>query len=97
MIGKINKKVLAYVGIYAFIFIIIPTINYFFGTDYLFGPVLGVQLLFIYGFALFMLIAYVLFTKVFKVHKTGDLPWYGSPILWLGIPTLGVIFYGLLG
>ncbi|MEP7706323.1 hypothetical protein [Paraglaciecola sp. 25GB23A] len=38
-------------------------------------------------------VTHYMFIVKFKVDKQGPIPWYGSPILWMAIPVLGVIFY----
>jgi hypothetical protein len=40
---------------------------------------------------------YLLCTHVFKLNKSGPIPWYGSPIIWVVIPLLVafLIYYGL--
>lgn len=34
---------------------------------------------------------------VFKFNKSGPIPWYGSPLIWVGIPVVVLIYGGLSG
>ena len=35
-------------------------------------------------------------TKIFKLNRRGPIPWYGSPILWVAIPIICIMFFVLL-
>ena len=47
-------------------------------------------------FIILALLAYFVGTKVVGIHKREELPWYGAPVMWLGIPLLGVMVYEFL-
>ena len=35
-------------------------------------------------------------TKVFKLSSRGPIPWYGSPLFWVAIPIICVVFFVLV-
>jgi hypothetical protein len=41
-------------------------------------------------------LACFLSTKVFKLNSRGPIPWYGSPLFWVAIPIICIIFFVLL-
>jgi hypothetical protein len=45
--------------------------------------------------ALYFIAGY-LSKKVFRLDKGGQIPWYGSPVFWLGMMVLLVLVYGLV-
>ena len=47
-------------------------------------------------FIILALLAYIVGTKVLRLQQREELPWYGAPVMWLGIPLLGVMVYEFL-
>lgn len=38
-------------------------------------------------------VCWFLSIKVFKLNRKGPIPWYGSPVVWLGVPVLVALVY----
>ena len=75
---------------YLSIFFAPPLINFAGGQD------VTRDLLIRFVFIAMALLAYFVGIKVLRLHKKEELPWYGSPVMWLGIPLLGVMIYEFL-
>ena len=75
---------------YLTIFLAPPLIKLFGGEDI--TRDLTIRLVFI----VIAPLAYFFGIKVLRLNQREELPWYGSPVMWLGIPLLGVMVYEFL-
>ena len=84
------KKVLSEYWFLILILIVIPVIGFAQGT-------VTIEELLVRGSAIILCaILYLLFIRVLKVYKSGPLAWYATPLVWVGIPVVGITIYGII-
>lgn len=50
----------------------------------------GMMIIFL---TILVIITFNFLTRVLKLDRSDPIPWYGLPVFWLGLPTIGVLIY----